>query len=643
MQRLFNMKDILSGKFFIGIILFILIALISVALYGLPETSSRVTESIWVVDEGYKVKPFLTKNADGVENEFFSFFVGSGYQREKDYSKKNYIWDASQKKISLHGARNEYLGFQVVIEAKEDDLERVTVSVTDLTGPGGSISAENIRLFREHYVNIPRLHKWSRGGTTGPGEYPDALIPFDIPEWGAPFNVLKGRNQAVWVDLYIPSYIPPGLYNGTISIKEDQIEKQRLNIELNVWNITLPPESHLPFWACAYPGYIRIGFGWGGAEGHKKLVQDKWHTFSNIETHLWKMCQRHRLTAMSRHWYGPGYQYDPKSKILKVNWINWDKKMRSYIDGSLFDNKAKPPILILPVSGGAQRRWPHRKSGGDPDGLFQAMLRAFSKHLKEIGWDPEKRTTFIYLCDEKGPETHPNIIRDIKLIKEVAPEYKVAVYTWSPKAFHRAFQGLKDYVDYWNASGEGFDVEKLRKWRAEKPGRLIGLYHSDGDPRLGRDSIDTDGIGIRTWPWVAWKYRIDSLYMYVINATHNYVVGEYKKHGTDPFKHPYTQFGWGQGIWVYPGRWIGVMKYIPSIRLKQVRRGMQDYEYMWLASQKVGKKKVDEVVNGIIGSALSQAKPVRRGKYVFGNWSHDPEEWFHARVKLAKMIMDEDE
>ncbi len=84
---------------------------------------------------------------------------------------------------------------------------------------------------------------------------------------------------------------------------------------------------------------------------------------------------------------------------------------------------------------------------------------------------------------------------------------------------------------------------------------------------------------------------------------------------------------------MYPGSRVGIEGVVPSIRLKMVRRGMQDYEYFWLAKQR--GKDPDPVVDRIIRRALDETT---RPEYTAGEWSKDPKDWARARAELAAMI-----
>jgi hypothetical protein len=52
----------------------------------------------------------------------------------------------------------------------------------------------------------------------------------------------------------------------------------------------------------------------------------------------------------------------------------------------------------------------------------------------------------------------------------------------------------------------------------------------------------------------------------------------------------------GDGILLYPGK----DRILPSIRLAQIRDGVEDYEWMQLAESRAGEKAADVVVDGLV-------------------------------------------
>ena len=90
----------------------------------------------------------------------------------------------------IQAALGETESFQIVVSAPPGNgLANVNLSVTDLTGPG-TISKSNISLFREQYVSVnPGSVNWQGSNQPlGAGVYPDPLIPFVNPSTGLPIT-----------------------------------------------------------------------------------------------------------------------------------------------------------------------------------------------------------------------------------------------------------------------------------------------------------------------------------------------------------------------------------------------------------------------------------------------------------------------
>jgi hypothetical protein len=88
----------------------------------------------------------------------------------------------------IWAARGEYESFQIAVQAPAGGLTNATVVASDLVdGHGRKIDKKGITLFREHYVHVGKASPdW--GGSNRPkgiGDYADPLIPFVDPDTGA--------------------------------------------------------------------------------------------------------------------------------------------------------------------------------------------------------------------------------------------------------------------------------------------------------------------------------------------------------------------------------------------------------------------------------------------------------------------------
>jgi len=91
--------------------------------------------------------------------------------------------------VALSGARGEYLDFQIIVTAPSGGLTNVSLSASQLVGPNGSlIQSPNCAFYRELYVDVT-TSSLNLGGSNQPlppGMYPDPLIPFIDPDTGLP-------------------------------------------------------------------------------------------------------------------------------------------------------------------------------------------------------------------------------------------------------------------------------------------------------------------------------------------------------------------------------------------------------------------------------------------------------------------------
>jgi hypothetical protein len=81
----------------------------------------------------------------------------------------------------------------------------------------------------------------------------------------------------------------------------------------------------------------------------------------------------------------------------------------------------------------------------------------------------------------------------------------------------------------------------------------------------------------------------------------------------------------GEGSLVYPGRAAGYDGIAPSLRLKALRDGIEDYEYLAILARLGLAQQAEKVVLPLAGS--------------FFEWEKSPAAYQAARAKLAEMIV----
>jgi hypothetical protein len=147
-------------------------------------------------------------------------------------------------------------------------------------------------------------------------------------------------------------------------------------------------------------------------------------------------------------------------------------------------------------------------------------------------------------------------------------------------------------------------------------------------PRAGSMILDTDGVALRTWGWIAQRYDIELWYAW----EGLYFSDRYNRGGpTDVMLDPLTfdersrggdDFGNGDGLLAYPGP-------LASLRLKALRRGLQDRLLLRRLSACGGADEARTIAQRVVPRALGEASGSK-------SWSIDEPVWERARRSVLR-------
>ena len=156
----------------------------------------------------------------------------------------NSAWDG--RRVRVFAARNEVLAFQLIVEANDTGIKRLAVSLPRLNGPDGNVLVYKapaldptdyvdrpIQLFVAHYMNVAEPRPWRAlwvfdpAGLCGPlrgpiGWKPVQLVPENARQGRGGFPIESeplGRNQALWIEVYIPRGLAAGMYDGVVELR----------------------------------------------------------------------------------------------------------------------------------------------------------------------------------------------------------------------------------------------------------------------------------------------------------------------------------------------------------------------------------------------------------------------------------------
>jgi hypothetical protein len=480
------------------------------------------------------------------------------------------------RKAAVKAARNEWSPFQVVVNGGERGLSDVNVTISALRGPGAKIPAAT--LYREHYVEVKTPSPFSKEGA---GWYPDALIPFgehraDARFAAAPFEVPPRGNQPVWVDLFVPKEAAPGLYKGTVTISARGEGSLKLPVELTVWNFTLPDMPSLR----THFGGLRAQ--WYGTSASAPELRPAWRQLADAMA-------AHKLAAPI-----PPYLY-PK--------VNEDGS----IDTSATHAELKDWMERYRING-----FEVRLQGKDPLAERERntrYLRAMWAYLKENNWD---RYAYVYVLDEPNTaEAYEAVRKRAALIHEAQPGLKV-LCTEQPTAQDTSWGNLFGAVDIWVPLWplhQDADVA-ARLAAGEEFWSYTALVQRTNTP-TPYWQLDFPLLNYRVPVWIGRRYGYTGL-LYWTTTYWDKAIDMW----SDPltFRKRYNL----EGLLFYPGDAVGMDTLVPSMRMKQIRESVEDYEYFLLAKD--------------------QAVAARLGRS-WADWETDPARYYQAREELARAII----
>ena len=422
--------------------------------------------------------------------------------------------------------------------------------------------------------------------------------------------------QAVWVDVYVPHDLPPDTYTGRITVLHRNTNKQAvLNVELQVGGFTLPNRMGLDVDLMNY-GFLNVERGW------PDLVQDG-ARHRAIEREFFRMAHSHRTTfSIVPYNHDGSIPKGQKPELAGVgdtirvsDWKSWDERYGPMLSGDAFSDlpRGREPVahFFLPYN----LMWPSDMRNWQKPAYRTEHLRvsaAIRKHLAEKGWT---RTLYeIYYNHKEGYDFFPwnldeptrdkdlDALRYLgSILKDSFPKddpvhvaYRLDIGHFHcenvpdckyPRETSRTVvDTLNPFVGLWNIGAPHYfaNMPDVRKLKAL--GKIVYFYGST--PQVFEPLITA-----ALWGWRGYKYEADGVCLW--NAT------DWGDWDTDAAPaDPYTNAGGryaGASMIFYPGAKFGYDGPIPSIRLKTMRRGLQDFEYLKLI-EKSGRKSRAELI-----------------------------------------------
>lgn len=469
--------------------------------------------------------------------------------------------------VNLAAARGEYESFQIVTNGSSKGLGNVNVSVSDLTGPNGQIiPRSNFTLYREKYMHVTSSSPNWKGSNQpmGPGWYPDALIPFTDPDTGKPLS--GARITAVPYD---------------VKAGNNQV----------VWVDLFIPRSAEP----------------GKYTGTYTVSSDQGDFTAPVSVRVWNFSL-------------------PVAPTLKSSFLFFQAGTLA-ADRELLRNKisplaTKPSDQELLMKEGLSATQTGAFSGADIGRCNMSPAPSVSQFKALAASQHSGLMLYDYSADEIGhcSSLYPTIKQWANNMHQAGIQNLISMSP-TPALYDDGSGTGRSAVDIWVLLPLMYNNSHSRVAEVLKKGDSVWSYNTlVQDAYSPKWLIDFDPVNFRIQPgFISQSLNLTGMLYWRVDKWPSDAWDNVNNAGT------YSSANYpGEGMLVYPGAPVGVKGVVASMRLKWLRDGVEDYDYVKILKD-LGKADLAMEISRSVGQDWT-------------NWTRDPNAIEAARLKLGEAI-----
>ena len=521
---------------------------------------------------------------------------------------KNLVWDRETKTVSVAGAKNEHVPFQLVLSvppppSRQPAASGFFVTAGDLTSAKGRIPSADVKIYFEHDILCPGPS--SAIGVSG--FWPDALAPLTDPfSMAADFRQAV-KNRGLWIDVVTPSDAPAGNYAGTIRITKDGQQIDLLTLHLKLYDFALPSDTHL----VAYMGLFADRI----AELHHVPPSSK--QSKDLLRKYYAFLYEHRMEP----WFNEELKPQISGSGDEVK-LNFDEDAYN-----LYLDRLKTPKVILEA---VPKELTSSETGNN---RVKSYLTQVVAYYRAHGW--------LDRLVLNSPIDEPNTTQDFAntrqwaaVVHESAPGVPFLA-TKTPVPENPAWGTLRGSVNDFSIHGNALNdpaVKQAIQEEQAKGGQMTWYISCDQSYPQPNYFIDAPAMDPVMVPWITWRYGMQGILYWDV---------KFWSMTPDPWVSPVTYpEGYfcsdqhilnGEGSLLYPGSEVrqhtgqaNVDGPVGSIRFELLREGIQDYECLWMLKKLGDAAFADDAVRSMVADVSA--------------FSRNPAELFALRAKIAQRI-----
>lgn len=453
---------------------------------------------------------------------------------------------ADELTASLAGNETESMQFVLNFDR---DVTDVKVVVSELRSDSGDTL--QTELFRQYYIEVktPTTEDFEKGW------YPDALIPmYDGSDGGFAndkCDVPAGQNCGYWINVNAAPGQAAGEYTGLVSVSYAEAEETiEIPVSVTVWDFSLPDETE---------GITCFGLWMDQVEsyGRSQGYDDVDYAQLKVDYTMF-LLEKYRVCTTNAP-----YSIDTQTE-----------EFAEYV------SNPRVTQYCIPCSGSY-----------DETTEVYVPSEAAVRYVEILREEGLLEKGVFYVSDEPAddPAVNARLAAINRALKELCPECPNIVTT-APR--YSCYGGI---VDAWCGL---FDAESMYEENIryrQSLGETVWWYGCvTPEYPYPNYQITNDLLNVRLISWMQKDYNISGNLFWSTTVMRKYLTGEEMYVDRDVWTDP-NAFGSspGDGYLVYPGfegdGIVGRTEPVPTIRLNNIRDGIEDYIYLELYEDKLSE------------------------------------------------------
>jgi len=487
--------------------------------------------------------------------------------------------------LRLAGAIGEVLGVHFTVRAGDSTIVAPQLSAEAFRGPGGTIGGGSVEMFRLHAVRVDRWAGWHIRSIPAARRDPtplDVLVPLDAPHGGIPNLMSPGVTYHFWADVRIPLGVRRGVYHSRIVLSSEGRLLDAIDIELTVWPMVLPHDLGIEAVGelddqVLLAHHFRAG---GRRNGETSEVEMRETLFNAL-----RRLRRHRIAGVYPT-LAPGVGISGSTR-LALDWKFFDSVVGPVLSGEAFEDRSPGKRWPIPINASVPLEV------GQPSSRRRLLSRYLVEAIQHFGVQGWESKAYILCRDPVSGES----LSPWEVASLIGPLRKRVsiVATDPPQKLDEVMQaadadeGHDEVVDEWAPAAQFLDRESVRRERAV--GRASWL-RVDRPPYSGTLDVSAPTTYARVLAWQAASVGASQLYLGKIVAWPD------AREDASPEKCLRVN----PGNLLYPGTIFGLVEPVMSLRLKRLRRGLQDMGYLRLLREHGRSAIADRVLSSVVAA-----------------------------------------